>query len=564
MRVKQRAGPLSVHATAGTHVVLLGINLRERNLAGLLGFAIERTDHTENERYWLRGFRTFSDTEPRLAAGASVSLRMHPLQGFLWSDFTAKPAHRYTYRIVALRGHPKHLEESQEVEVQVTTELEHDGTHSVYFNRGIAGSQAYARRFGNRHPDDVPDGQAYTWLSRGLVEALSRFITQAKDSSWGLRASVYEFTAPSILQAFAQAKARGADVRIVFDAKRNQRPGADGEPHGNPRDRNLTAIAAANLQALTLPRESNARSISHNKFIVLLHHGEPVAVLTGSTNLTPGGLYGHSNVAHVVREPSVATTFLRYWEQLAGDPEARSLRQWTEQATPVPRVPPPLGCTPLFSPRASLEALKWYRDRMREARSGVFLTAAFGVNDLLEEVLAEDVDFPRYVLLDREDDHMELLRRDRDNRIAVGSVLQGDVLERWVRERTVPGLNGHVKYIHTKYLLIDPLGPAPLVITGSANFSDASTRDNDENMLVIRGDTRVADIYLGEFMRLFNHFYFRTSVANRPSPRRNLSPDDSWTRAYYSPGSFKSRERLLFAGETRGTRGVARFPAPGA
>ena len=103
MRVKQRAGPLSVHATAGTHVVLLGINLREQNRAGLLGFAIERTDHTENERYWLRGFRTFADTEPHLTAGTSVSLREHPLQGFLWSDFTAKPDHRYTYRIVALR-----------------------------------------------------------------------------------------------------------------------------------------------------------------------------------------------------------------------------------------------------------------------------------------------------------------------------------------------------------------------------------------------------------------------------------------------------------------------------
>jgi len=27
---------------------------------------------------------------------------------------------------------------------------------------------------------------------------------------------------------------------------------------------------------------------------------------------------------------------------------------------------------------------------------------------------------------------------------------------------------------------------------------------NDENMLVLRGDTRVADIFLTEFMRLFN------------------------------------------------------------
>jgi phosphatidylserine/phosphatidylglycerophosphate/cardiolipin synthase-like enzyme len=45
-------------------------------------------------------------------------------------------------------------------------------------------------------------------------------------------------------------------------------------------------------------------------------------------------------------------------------------------------------------------------------------------------------------------------------------------------------------------MLVDPLCDDPLIITGSANFSDASTTKNDENMLVIRGDTRVADIYL--------------------------------------------------------------------
>jgi phosphatidylserine/phosphatidylglycerophosphate/cardiolipin synthase-like enzyme len=47
-------------------------------------------------------------------------------------------------------------------------------------------------------------------------------------------------------------------------------------------------------------------------------------------------------------------------------------------------------------------------------------------------------------------------------------------------------------------------------VTGSANFSKASTNDNDENMLVIRGDRRVADIYFTEFNRLFNHYYMRS------------------------------------------------------
>jgi phosphatidylserine/phosphatidylglycerophosphate/cardiolipin synthase-like enzyme len=161
----------------------------------------------------------------------------------------------------------------------------------------------------------------------------------------------------------------------------------------------------------------------------------------------------------------------------------------------------------------------------------------------------------------REDDHRELLRRDRDNRIAVGSVLGGDVLERWVRERTVPGLNGHVKYVPTMYLLIDPLDPAPLVITGSANFSDASTRDNDENLLVIRGDTRVADIHLGEFMRLFNHFYFRTAAlrGRNSTHERNRGSGHPLRYAAAASGPHKPHrsDRLLASWRTM-CRGASR------
>ena len=53
------------------------------------------------------------------------------------------------------------------------------------------------------------------------------------------------------------------------------------------------------------------------------------------------------------------------------------------------------------------------------------------------------------------------------------------------RKRTPASLelNQHVSYIHSKFLLIDPLGKDPIVVTGSANFSKASTNDNDENMI---------------------------------------------------------------------------------
>ncbi len=124
-------------------------------------------------------------------------------------------------------------------------------------------------------------------------------------------------------------------------------------------------------------------------------------------------------------------------------------------------------------------------------------------------------------------------------------------LNDWLKEK-LTNLNNHVKYIHTNIYLIDPLSDDPIVITGSANFSNASTKNNDENMLIIRGDTQVADIYLTEFMRLFMHFYYRTIVkgigfASTDPDKGFLKSDDSWSLPYYKQDTQKYRERLYFA-----------------
>lgn len=544
MRKKAVAGVLSVQAIAGTDVVLLGVNMTEEGSRGVLGFAIERTDHTEDERYWLRGFKTFKETDPEVP-GCPVSTMEHPVQSFLWGDFTAKRKHSYTYRIVAMRGKPKNLVQGESVEIRIDTEDDTAGTHAVYFNRGVAGSQAYARKFHNKPPNDIPDRQAWKWLSRSLEEALLDFIRQASGDRYALRAAVYEFYYPPVLEALKTASESGADVKIIFDARQTS-------SKNYPNEQNRKAIDAASITGLTTPRDKTPSYISHNKFIVLLEDGEPRQVWTGSTNITTGGIFGQSNVGHVVRDSEVAAKYLDYWERLNDNPEAKDLRPWTEQQTPVPPVRPVGGSTAaVFSPRSSLEALEWYAECMDTANSAVFLTAAFGINDLLEAVLAEDKDYLRYVLLDKKDEDMDVISRDEDNRFAVGGVLGETALGRWMAEN-LTGLNTHVKYIHTKYMLIDPLDEDPLLITGSANFSDASTKNNDENMLIIRGDGRVADIYLGEFMRLFNHFYFRYVTARAGEDRvasgtGHLAPDDRWREEYYRDGP-KQRQRLYFAG----------------
>ena len=104
-------------------------------------------------------------------------------------------------------------------------------------------------------------------------------------------------------------------------------------------------------------------------------------------------------------------------------------------------------------------------------------------------------------------------------------------------------------------MLVDPLGKNPVVITGSANFSEASTNTNNENMIVIRRNQRVADIYLGEFMRLHTHYAFREAVAiAKEKGETDFQPNflkstDAWQDdGYFKDGNQRFLRRQYFAG----------------
>lgn len=557
MRVRNENKAISVHAIAGSNVVLLGMNATRKATKGLLGFAIYRTDHTEKEWYWLKGFKTFQATYPHPPAGMLVSTQEHPVQSFLWGDYTAKPDHKYTYRITPMYGKSKALKPGQPVSVRISTEAEDTGEHAIFFNRGASASQAYALKFNNEPPifidpktkEEKRNEEALTWLSRGLKEAMLKFIHQAKGKRYSLRAAVYEFNYIPALKAFAEMAKQGADVKIIYDARGNK-------PDAKPRATNERAIEQTFLHKLMIPRTENPSYIAHNKFIVLLKDGKPTQVWTGSTNFTDGGLFGQSNVGHIVRDPQVAQAYLDYWNRLEKNPSAKGLRLANVQATPdLSELPPASGITTIFSPRTELAMLDWYVQAMDSARQCICFTAAFGINAKFDSVLNQNKNYLRYLLLEKPGKRVEGrtdYRDNPDNIIASGSFIQNDPSGRWLAEK-LTGLNEHVKYIHTKYMLIDPLGDDPIVISGSANFSDASTKNNDENMLIIRGNSQAADIYLGEFMRLFSHYYFRRHQERQQAQPDSetyqsiyLEPDDSWTKAYYQSGSTREKERLLF------------------
>ena len=550
MRVLANAGPLTVQAISGVSVVLLGMDLTEAQSTSLLGFSIRRTDHTEGQRRWLNNLLAFKENDDARTTG--YSSLTNPVQTFRWGDYTAKPGHQYTYLVRAQGGTSTALTPLAELELTVSTESADDGEHQILFNRGVIASQLYAHRFGNKQPRDVPNRAAYQWLSAGLEEAMLAFIGQASNSEWALRAAVYEFNYAPVLQAFRVAADSGADVRIVSDAV--------GPSDANPKASNAAAITASGLTNCMMPRTHIA--IAHNKFVVALHNGVPVAVWTGSTNITEGGIFGQSNVGHTVRDQTVAQRYLDYWDQLVGNPFQRVLKPWNDSRPAVPVAPIPAGTTTVFSPRSTIAALDWYATIADGATRGLFLTAAFGVSPQLMNVLTKDRDYLKYVVLDTDTAGAQLTIRDADpdNQVAVGAPIGKAGWGQWIKEVTLDA-NKHVRYIHDKFMLIDPLGDDPIVITGSANFSKASTISNDENMLVIRGNKRVADIYLTTFMRLFTHYEFRAAVstprraaAAQPAAsaltrgRRFLDPTADWVKRWYQTGSSRVRERHMFAG----------------
>ncbi|HEV2886730.1 MAG TPA: phospholipase D-like domain-containing protein [Jatrophihabitans sp.] len=556
MRHRTSHGGLTVNAIAGNHAIFFGFDLTDEARDGCLGIAVHREDVTGHRSRWLAGFKTFQSQVPAPVLTAVYSTEEHPVQAMWWGDYTVKPGRHYRYRFVPRYGVPGALtsKDSVSATIDIRTDDPATGTHGIYFNRGVAASQAYAAKFGAAPDKLAPDkrAEALVWLSRGLHEALMAFIADDASPSLALRAAVYEFTEPGVLAAFAQAHAAGADVRIVYHAD------------GDQGQLNETAIQAAvekvNLdRSILIPRTHAV--IAHNKFIVRADRAEdgtlsPAQVWTGSTNISEGGIYGHSNVGHVVRDAEVAQGFLDYWTELSGDPARHELQAWTDAHSPFDAAAlGEAGIHSLFSPRTAIDPLDWYATGFATSPSSTHITLPFGLDDAHFEAQLATAHTPgvlRFVLLNKPDNHQRSWSADPMVQLAVGAVGTPESLSRWASE-SLTGYNPHVPYLHTKVLLIGPLSQAPTTISGSANFSTASTTSNDENMLVITGDTEVADVYFTEYNRIFDHFYARWWAQrlhqHAVESHDFLTEDASWQLPYFKPGTAKCAKRILYSAE---------------
>ncbi|HEY4847352.1 MAG TPA: phospholipase D-like domain-containing protein [Methylocella sp.] len=574
MRARASKDGLTLRLIAGTNNVLLAMDLSDAKRAGCLGFTIERTDVDTGDRRWLPNLVRF----PNDPDGRNVTSARAPIQKFRWGDYTTEPGKRYRYRVIARNGSTADvLRQGVSAEkpgafdtipggvmVEVRTEDSRQNETAVFFNRSAAASEAYVRRFGNNDPATIPE--ALVWLSRGLEEAILAFIAKTADERFALHAAVYQFQKEDLLAALQQAKARGVDVAVVYHARTKN-------ASDKTKEKNEAAIAKAGI-VFAKPRAADPPgAIMHNKFVVLLRKdtagaARPISVWTGSTNWTDGAIYGQLNVGHAIYDATVAESYDAYFNLLSQDLDSHGMKGQVAALTPVPTAPARAsvahGVTPIFSPQANLAMIDLYADICQQAKV-LFVAAPFLLHEKIRATFNEaPAGTLRFLLADKEgsfgrEGEIELIQRNPANVASVATILktplndfQGKLLE------DTESFHHAGVHIHSKIIAADPFGADPILVTGSANFSNNSTRVNDSNSLVIRGDTAVMDIYATEFMRMFEHYWFRYRRSQEEAEAKaqgkpvdqtlTLKEEASWADKYYLEGSPEMLDRQAFAG----------------
>lgn len=559
--------------------------------ADFLGFAIRRSPgHGKSgapDYLWNKiGFAPPKKKEPPKPSDRN------PIQRFLWWDSGIEAADRgriFTFTIVPVLGSGPGdltLRHASAAAIAVTIPREVERGIGTYFNRAVVSSQSFAGKFG-KNPKGKKLEAAMDWLANGMQKALPGFLEGAKD----VEAAIYHLTDKRwVVPAFRKFDAGGGRGDLVY-----YRKGKDD-----------ASVAAANLlESATFSCHPRSKAnIMHDKFVVRRKSGKPEAVLAGSANFTPEAITSQANVLHTFASADLAALYAKRQELLRGDPTPKSIAPSGKWSPSIPvggarvRV--------FFSPETGRTSIDAVIEAIRKAKSSVVF-CLFSPTDgpLLEALLAAgDRGKIMYGLLNgivtpkapkkTEDPtkaaanataatevQVTLYNRSRKDRKVLaynyfrpGSTPSGFLPEfstidtgAWSTNpppTAATGKKGSVPpavHIHHKFLVIDADTDTPTIYTGSANMSNNSLHNNDENLLEITKVPALAGAYYAEFIRLYEHYRARAlwNIAHPAAPGKTAvgpktappafvlkTSRNAWAKKAYTPGTpeYLSRTRL--------------------
>jgi phosphatidylserine/phosphatidylglycerophosphate/cardiolipin synthase-like enzyme len=108
--------------------------------------------------------------------------------------------------------------------------------------------------------------------------------------------------------------------------------------------------------------------------------------------------------------------------------------------------------------------------------------------------------------------------------------------------------------VHDKIVVIDPFSPGCTVVTGSHNLGPTASAANDENMMIVEGNTAFAAAYMTHVLDVYDHFMWRWMLqedkAKGTKSDTNLKLKwQDWQGKYFdAQGAIKSSQLKFWLG----------------
>ncbi len=126
--------------------------------------------------------------------------------------------------------------------------------------------------------------------------------------------------------------------------------------------------------------------------------------------------------------------------------------------------------------------------------------------------------------------------------IAAQALTKADAPTGWVAELLKAGF----AITHDKIVVIDPFADNCVVVTGSHNLGYQASYNNDENLVMIQGNKKLAMAYATHVLDVYDHFSWRWALKNdkKPGPDSFLaSTPEAWLDRYFdNQGNIKTAQ----------------------
>ncbi len=484
-------------------------------LPGLLGFALERID-AGGAGETIRNVIGFTRVTAQMRRPLS---KIAPIQRFTWIDRPPRRSAAFRYRITPLVGAPGKLEAVESLEVRsppVAIEVTRQGAFTALFNP----APNPARREW-RTKDAGAELRAF--LGGEVRRVLLALLQETFASGDTAYVALSRLNDPEVIAAIARL---GRRAYVLLGAGRLTR------------DDQLAGVREA-LAGTQLSLRTNASGYAHSHFMVVCDgSGRPRSVWTGSMSWTAESFYGRDANALIISDADVAARYLQQWHRLRDDPPGRPMMAanetaWSHALADGGQV------TLWFTPQLRAAELDDLRRRLAGARTAILF--ALGARPADDMVLGTIMAHARrlYVAgVNLSQDGKRISVHQHATELGVTAQRVSDDAFKAAGLR----VNRGSLPIGSRLIVIDPFDDDPVVIAGSHPLSPGSSRRNDDDLLIIRGNRALAIQCTVHIKGLVDHHAFRARGA-RSAAATTLSRNDRWQSNF---GRGEAAKELAF------------------